>query len=532
VKVCILAAGLGTRMGPAAAALHKALMPLGNRAVISRIMDQFPADAEFVIATGSRAEQVESFLRLAHPGARLRFVRVEPFAGPGAGPGRSLLCCRGLLDEPFFFTACDTLVAGPLPAPDADWIGVAATDAPERWCAAHTDAALRVSRLDYKLPGSTARHAFAGIAHVRSHAAFWRGLERAAADSGEVQVNAGLEALIPLGLQARVIDWRDAGNWEAYQALLPEYDRNFTFTGKSTEVTYRYGERVLKLFADADRAARWAGRAAGMGRAAPEVLGRDGPVLAYRFVSGEPLSRSLDGASCRRFLDWLEAEFWRGADLDPADYARALRAFYVDKSLARLADFDRRHAGSRAAGPGRLSVNGVSCRPAGELVRAAAAVACAADGRLGRPSTLHGDLHADNVLVDGDRYRLIDWRDDFAGLPAGDRTYDLAKFLHTLDFSVAAMESGRFAARWTGADAVAISHAQEFRETQARDAFRAFLAARGYETRRVDVVNGLIFLNMSPLYERELGEYLCLLGRLVLEQALAGADANATGGAA
>jgi len=529
MKVCILAAGLGTRLGAVSGTVHKALLPLGNQAVLSRILAGFPADTEFVIATGSKAGQVEAFVRLAHPEARVSFVRVDPFAGPGSGPGYSLFCCRDFLREPFAFTACDTLVLDQLPAFERNWLGVAEVADAERWCAAHVDGNMRVTRLDDKLPGSTARHAFTGIAFVRDHEAFWAGLAASAAPDkkgaagGEVQVAGGLAALIdtPDGLEARPVDWRDTGSWASYQALLAEFDKNYTFTGKSTEVTFRYGERILKLFADEARGERWRARARSLGRAVPELLGGEGAVAAYRFVPGTLLSASLDGTSCRRFLDWLEAEFWR--DPDPADvpepgaFAAALRAFYVDKSLGRLADYARRHPDSRAAGPGRLTINGLSCRPAGELVLAAAALACAP----ARPSVVHGDLHADNVLVTPDGYCLIDWREGFAGLVCGDRHYDLAKFLHTLDFSVAAMEAGAFQADWRSGASVVLSHLREEGELRARAAFETFVRERGYDQRRIEAVNALVFLNMAPLYERALGEYLCLLGRLLLERTLA-----------
>ena len=48
-KVCILTAGVGSRMLPLTTKINKAILPLGEKAVISHIIDKFSRNAEFVI---------------------------------------------------------------------------------------------------------------------------------------------------------------------------------------------------------------------------------------------------------------------------------------------------------------------------------------------------------------------------------------------------------------------------------------------------------------------------------------------------
>ena len=49
-KVCILAAGLGSRsFNPD---INKALLPLNNKAIISHIIDMFPKTYDFIITIG------------------------------------------------------------------------------------------------------------------------------------------------------------------------------------------------------------------------------------------------------------------------------------------------------------------------------------------------------------------------------------------------------------------------------------------------------------------------------------------------
>ena len=58
-KLCILAAGIGSR-NDNISGLHKALLPLENKAVISHIIKSVPESVEVVIAVGYQADQVSS----------------------------------------------------------------------------------------------------------------------------------------------------------------------------------------------------------------------------------------------------------------------------------------------------------------------------------------------------------------------------------------------------------------------------------------------------------------------------------------
>ena len=105
-KFCILAAGRGTRNNNIVG-LHKALLPLENKPVISHIIDRL-SGVEIVIAVGYKSEQIKTYMNLVHPHKNIIYVDVDNFEGVGSGPGYSLLCCKDELQEPFVFTSVDT----------------------------------------------------------------------------------------------------------------------------------------------------------------------------------------------------------------------------------------------------------------------------------------------------------------------------------------------------------------------------------------------------------------------------------------
>ena len=107
-KVCILAAGVGNRMGALSEHINKAILPVNFKAVISHIIEKFSQDIEIVMAVGHKKEVIKDYLHLAHPERKITFVEVDKYMGPGTGPGYSILQCKDHLDCPFIFFVADT----------------------------------------------------------------------------------------------------------------------------------------------------------------------------------------------------------------------------------------------------------------------------------------------------------------------------------------------------------------------------------------------------------------------------------------
>ena len=122
-RVVIPTAGIGSRLESKTKNLNKSLVSISNRPILSHLIDQFPANTEFVIALGYKGQLVKDYLQLAYPNRIFYFVKVNPFEGIGSGLGYSLLCCKKFLQEPFIFSSCDTLVKEEIPRPTHDWMG-------------------------------------------------------------------------------------------------------------------------------------------------------------------------------------------------------------------------------------------------------------------------------------------------------------------------------------------------------------------------------------------------------------------------
>lgn len=82
MKAIILAAGIGRRMRPLTDDCHKALLEVGGRAIMGRILEGLQANGitEVYIVTGYRADDVEDYVAREFGDLQCAFIRNEKFA--------------------------------------------------------------------------------------------------------------------------------------------------------------------------------------------------------------------------------------------------------------------------------------------------------------------------------------------------------------------------------------------------------------------------------------------------------------------
>lgn len=422
----ILAAGRGSRLGRLGDELPKCLLPLDGQAVISHQLALAPSGARLVVVTGYRADQVEEYVRLAHPDLDVALVREEAW---GRGPGASLLEARDLVEGDLVFTACDTIwdVDASLWEGDGSWLALAPVPAgtpPARWCRAVVDDDHEyVIGLHDKTP-NVVPNAFASVALARVSADdighFWIGLSVADHVAGEVQLSAGLAAIVDAGvpLEARFVRWLDVGDEQAYRAALAStsgYDPL-----KPDQVTYVLPRqrRVVKWHVDPQKVAWRAERAKLLGDVVPptvEPVGRT--MFASEYVEGPTVYQANTNTIVYDLLRWWEDNFWATRTAlpeRPPEWRERTTRFYRDKTFSRVMSLD---PVLRA-----IALDAVTRVDWDELVDSCV------------PGIFHGDLTYANVLTRDDnwdvRFTAIDWREDFAGETAwGDLRYDLGKLL-------------------------------------------------------------------------------------------------------
>lgn len=519
-KLAVLAAGRGTRLGELVQHINKAMLPVGEKAVISHIVDKVAPEVEVVVAMGYRRRELREYLEMAHPDRRWQFVEIDNITGKGAGPGYSLLQCQDLLQCPFVLTTVDTVVVEEIPAPAENWLGVS----PVIDTSVYNSVKLTPDRLVVNMRDKVQcdnTHAFIGLAGIKDWQVFWDAL---AADealiNGERQLSNGLKALQEKRLQGRFFTWFDTGTIENYERTcryFTEDKDDFSFA-KTGEHIYFVGDRVIKFYSQAVVVKQRVERAHKLAGFVPRIERSSDNLYMYRKVPGKTLYQSLTERKAREFFAWLQGGLWQPIDLsleERAVFQEASYRFYRDKTRERVEQY------FAVAGEedGVYEINDVEVPALRELL-----------GQVdwteltrGIPSPFHGDLQFDNVIVSEEKERpfvLIDWRQDFGGLlDFGDRYYDLAKMYGGMLNSYDAIKKGQF--RFEQKDRkVTLDVSLSYTLTRCKDAYGEFLEEGGYDVRRVQLLTALIFLNMSPLHIPPFNNLLHYLGKLELYRVL------------
>ncbi|MEX0300722.1 MAG: NTP transferase domain-containing protein [Kordiimonas sp.] len=513
--VCILTAGIGSRMGALGDVVNKALLPLGDKAIISHIIESFPKGTEFVIATGYKKEQVKAYLRMAHRDVEFTFCDVENFAGAGSGPGLSLLACQDKLKRPFYFCPSDSLIEVDLSnTPDNNWIALGKETAshPEAYCNMKVSEGIVSDIADKQFPSPDYKH-FTGLLFIKDHDVFWKHLLSNELKAGERQVSNGIAGLVhEKSLDAVQTDWSDLGDYSSYKAALEQYV-DFDFT-KKDEFLYICNDVVIKFFADPDIIKKRTEKSLVHPDVFPKIFDVDDQFYAYELIPGDTVYRVNSPEIFASLLKWLDEKVWTSYPCSEETIQSLCTKFYKDKTLARLAAFYAKYPKYQQP----AYFNGEPILPLRSLLDKVN-WDLLADGV---PTFMHGDLQFDNIIYnsEAEEFTLIDWRQDFAGeVVFGDIYYDLAKMLGGIWLNYDYIKRGLFSVN-IEEDHIDVDLTPDPLSETLEKMLAEYIQQKGLDLDKVKLLVGIIFLNMSPLHETPFDEMLHALGRSVVQKAI------------
>lgn len=518
--VFLTTSGLGTRLEGLTKGTNKALVRVGDRYAICRIIEKFPQDTEFVITLGYYGNHVRDFLELAYPNRIFTFVDVDRYEGPGSSQAYSMLAARTHLTRPFLYHCCDTLLpTGIIDIPD-NASGITLFVSPHEDYTTYSGITVRDGRIVRFNKKREAIHDFAyiGISYIHDPSSFWKTLQEAV-DSDPMDGSLGdTSAYTALISQGYPVDYRvvnvfyDTGNLESYRAACAAFPAKHIVLEKPNESLCFLEDRVIKFIQSAETNKLRVER----GRllelvGGPKLLGSRDNFLAMELVVGEVLAECKEYGEVRRLLNWAYDNLWC-IEKTSNEFLQSCWRFYHTKTWTRIDEYFKK----TAEDPTRI--NGCSVGTIGELMsRVPFQELC-----TNTFSLFHGDFILDNIMRrPTGQFVLLDWRDSFDGLVEwGDRQYDLAKLRHNLVFQHSNIASGFFSIRREGKD-VFVDLDCKYLLTRQLEELDAWIEQKGWSVRNIRILQALIWINMAPLYDAPLSNFLFAFGKWNLWLALA-----------
>lgn len=505
-KFCILAAGKGTR-NKAVEGLHKALLPLENKAAISRIIEKTPKDVEIIIAVGFKSDQIKSYLNKTHSDRKITYVDIENYDGIGSGPGLSLLSCKEHLQSPFIFTSVDTIT-------EEDyffnlknnWIGISKIDKDksEQYCLVDGD--IYLNKFYYGLGDKC----FIGIAGIYDYEVFWNSLNDKKIIKNEHQVLNGFNNLERIEL--KFFKWYDIGNNDSYCFTKKVFSNNIV-AEKDNEVIFIEDASVIKYFSNNKTVENRIERVKYLNKTCPIVERIHDNMYYYKFINGKLLSTINDDNILKKIIPfWFDNLGNRNFEKNE-QFINNCKKMYYEKTISRCEYFSKTDIDKIEY------VNGIRVDSIENMLKS---INWDDIYKNSIPSLFHGDFQPENIIYYDNSFVLIDWREAFGNsLQIGDFYYDLGKMYHSLLINGTDVNNKLYKISIEDNRAY-IFHYIRQNLLFLLNELEKFCSNNNYSWENVKLLGILQYLNICSLYKNfhngEYGKFLFLYGKYLLSK--------------
>jgi choline kinase/mannose-6-phosphate isomerase-like protein (cupin superfamily) len=506
--LCILTAGIGSRLENLSNHINKGLLPLDNKAIITHMIDKTPKEYEIVIALGYKGNMVREYCETAHPDRTFKFVEVDNYKGEGTGPAYSINKCKEHLQKPFIWVTADTIISDDLPKLDTNWLGVYPTGIPELYATVDTKDDDIVSLKNKDKKGYA--NAFIGLAGIYDYETFWNELD---VDGGEI-ISAYYHIDKYSSMKVKQFDWYDVGTIDNYIKAKKLFEKSIQYSIPKVngEFLYKVNDKFIKLSSDKSFIDGRIKRADDLTDLVPALIDCKNNLYSYNWVEGDTLYNCNNIKTWKEFLSFGKENLWEETYVDDG-FVEMCKEFYFDKTMNRLTLF---LSGRDTSFRGKHIVNGVETNGIDNLLN---------DFNWdklydGIPTKLfHGDLQFDNVIYGSDEnFYLLDWRQDFAGSNVGDVYYDLAKMYGGILMSYNLMKNNENFSCFIDENVVNYDYKNESNLTKFKPIYEHWVIENNYDLDKVKLITALIFLNMAPLHETEFGNILFFKAKQMLQE--------------
>lgn len=512
VSVLITTSGTGSRLGEITKYTNKSLVPMGNKLAICHIIEAYDIDTEFIITIGYKGELVKEFCSLAYPSRKITYVSIDNFEGPGSSLLYSMIKASSYLQKPFIFHCCDTILSSKIPVLTENTVFVCKDNDYN----SYSTICGQNGKAKSIHPKGFADNDFSyiGIAYYNDYSAFWTYAKQLYNEDPNNQSLSDIHCIHNMMMNNYTFNYNevpvfyDTGNVKKYQESLKHFNSDFDILAKNNESLCFLEDKVIKFQADKTINEKRYKRGLSLQPHVPRILDKTDHFIMMEFVKGELLAESSTYGHVSRLLEWAQNNLWINKEQSEI-FKKDSYDFYITKTKARLSQlksFEEKN-----------TINSIFTGTVESLLKKINIEELLTDTFV----NFHGDFIFDNILKKEDNsFCLLDWRHEFGSqLYHGDLYYDLAKLRHNLIFNHKNITNKLYTIKYKENEVYVDLKCNYLLMKQLED-FDSFLEKYNYNKKKVLILNAIVWLNMAPLYEGSLRDFLFYFGKFNLYLAI------------
>ena len=515
--VVITTSGTGSRLYSYTKYTNKALIKVGDKYAICHIIEKYPISTRFIITLGYYGKFVRDFISLAYPDYNIKYIEVDCYEGPGSSLGYSLYCARELLQEPFIFHCCDTILAENIDIAEINVLGTNTafvTRDPNYMTYSSITINDSLIKTFHPKGYSNNDYIYIGILYISDYALFWNILDdiikQHPCDTSLSDINV-ISKMIESGkiFTYKVIDeFYDTGNIESYMKACNNFKSRYNILEKNDESLCFLGTKVIKFFYNDDINIKRVKRGQNLYPLVPKIIAYKDNYMVMEYINGDLLSEYRSYGEIYKLLNWAKTNLWVNP-INNSNYIDRCKNFYYTKTINRIKSLPFLDKEMH-------TINGLNIGSMGLLLDKVIFTDLYTDTFY----KFHGDFILDNIMKVKNAFILLDWRQDFDNeLYHGDMYYDLAKLRHNIIFNHKNITDKLFSIEEINNN-IYIDLKCNYNLIKQLEDYNKFITENSYNMKKIEILTAVIWLNMSPLYSGDLSKFLYYFGKLNLYLAI------------
>lgn len=512
MKILIACSGTGSRMGDYTNYTNKALIKIGNKFTIDYIINNFKnIKSEFVITLGYYGEHIKQYLEIAYPEHNFKFVTVDNYDKKGSSQCYSILKAKDYLQEPFIFIACDTIIL------DEEYSSDFKITTNKIYLYRENDSTLYTTVkcsnnkiIDFFDKGEEHfDYIYIGKSQIFDYKVFWETLENIYKNDkfnssiGDVQAYSEM-LKNKINFDYKVIkEWYDAGSLKIFKQKINQNLEYNVLTKLDESITF-LDNKVIKFFHNIKKNKKRVERYKFFENISPRILDSKDNFYSMEKIDSKPISELYIDNLIYKLLTWANKNLWKKYTT-PENFRDILYKFYYEKTLERINKCKQQKISDF------VEINDINIGSIDSLI----SKINFNDLCDGEAYNFHGDFILDNILIDkSNNFILIDWREDFGGdIKNGDIYYDLAKLKHNIFINHSNLQNNLFKLEQIDEKSCIVDIKCNFFLTSQLNQYEKFIIENNFNQKKINILMSLIWINMAPLHEYPLNNFLFNFGK-------------------